>query len=183
MTQANTQFSSRPSNMQLGCLSVDLGCVLFVNPTIFPVAFGLSSMYNATLLFWFCISVVINLLRMHIGTYFMYIVPSASNLCNFNKVQHTPSIIYIYHNQPLFHPCKTTPNHVMTMVQFDISSCSHKNLCLVKEDTWVPIVSLDVCTLREPWCRLLSHHHKNMTLLQGEKNPQIYGIFFWYYDI
>jgi hypothetical protein len=54
----------------------------------------------------------------------------------------------------------------MTMVQYEISSHSHKNLCLDEEYPWVPIVSLDVFTSREPRCCLWSHHHKNMTPLQ-----------------
>jgi hypothetical protein len=119
--------------------------------------------------FDYCFLGVNNLQTLCICAYYMYIGPVASNLCNCKRVQHTPSIQYIYRNPPLCHPCKTTPNRVMTMVQSEISSRSHKNVCLDKEDPWVPIVSLDVCTLREPRCLLWSHHHKNMSPFSEKK--------------
>ena len=129
------------------------------------------------------LSAINNLQTIHICAYFLYIRPVASNLCSCNRVQHTTSIMYIYRNWPLFHPCKTTANHVMRMVQFDIFSHSHKNLCLVEEDPWVTIVSLYVCTSREPWCFLWSHYHKNMTPFRREKIACIFWIFFWSLDM
>ena len=97
------------------------------------------------------LSTVNNLQKIHIFRYFLYIGLVTSNLCSCNRVQHTLSILYSCRNRPLCHPCKTTPNHVMTMVQFDISSRSHKNPCLFEEDPCVLIVSWNVCTLSAPW--------------------------------
>ena len=51
ITHTKTQFPSCDSNMQLGCLIVDPSCVLFINPTILPVVFGLLLMYNVDPLF------------------------------------------------------------------------------------------------------------------------------------
>ena len=51
INNTQTWFPSRPSNMKLGFLFVDQGHVLFINAAIFPVAFGLPSMYIVTPLF------------------------------------------------------------------------------------------------------------------------------------
>ena len=131
MAHTNTRFPSRPSNMQFGFLSVDPGCVLFINPAIFPIDFDLPLMYRLLLYFEICLLVVNNLLTTHIYAYFMYIGPGTSNHCSCNRVQHTPSIVYIYHIQPACCPCKTIPIHAMAMVQFYISSHSQKNQCLL----------------------------------------------------
>ena len=144
MAHTKKRFPSCPSNMQLSCLSVDLGCVLFINSTIFRVAFRQCTTF--LLYFDLCISVVNNLLTTHIYAYFMYTGPGPSNHCSCKTVQHTPLIMYICHIQPLCRPCKTTPIHEMTTVQFYISSHSHKNQCLLEEDTQEPIVSVGVCT-------------------------------------
>jgi hypothetical protein len=66
----------------------------------------------------------------------------------------------------------------MTMEQSDISFRLQKNQCLFQEDPWVPIVSLYVCTSREPQCHLCSRDHKNMTPLSQEKIPCDQGIKF-----
>ena len=129
MAHTKTWFPSHDSNMQLVCLSVDLGCVLFINTTIFPVFFSFRQCTTLLLYFELCLSVVYNLLAIHIYAYFMYIGLGASNHCSCKRFQHTPSILYICCIQHLCHPCKTIPIHVMTTVQFYISSHPHKNQC------------------------------------------------------
>ena len=51
IAHTKTWFPSHDSNMQLGFFSVDLSCVLFINPVILPVIFYLSSMHNVAPLF------------------------------------------------------------------------------------------------------------------------------------
>ena len=130
------------------------------------------------LYFEHCLLAVYNLQPRHIFPYFLYIGLVVSNIFRCNRVPHTPTIKLFHRNKPLFHPWKISPNHVMTMEQFGLSFRLHKNPCLFKEDPWVPIVSLYVCTSRAPRCRLCSHDHTNMIPLSQEKNPCIYGIFF-----
>ena len=134
MAHTKTRFPSHASNMQLGFLCVEPGCVFFINPTIFPVILAFHQCTMFLLYFDLCLSVVYNLLTTHIYAYFVYIGLGASNHYSFNRVQHTPSILYIYHIQPLCRPCKTSPIHAMRTVQFYISSHSHKNQCLLYED-------------------------------------------------
>ena len=133
MTHTKTWFPSHTSNMQLGFLSVDLGCELFINTQYHQLFLAFRQCTTLLLYFELCLSVIYNLLTTHIYAYFMYIGTGASNHCSCKRVQHTPLIMYICRIQPLFHPCKTTPFHVMTMVQFYISSHSHKNKCRIEE--------------------------------------------------
>ena len=149
MAHTNTWFPSCPSNMQLGCLSVDPGRILFINPQYSYLSLVFRQCTTLLLYFDICLSVVNNLLKTHIYTYFMYIGPGESNICSYKRVQHTRSIMYIYRNQHLCHPCKTTPIHAMMTVQLYISSHSHKNQCLLEEDRSGKYLFGSTCTMAE----------------------------------
>ena len=125
-----------------------------------------------------CLLAIYNLQPCHIFTYFLYIGLFVSNICRYNRVWCTPSIQLIHHKKLLFHPCKISLNHVMTMEQSGISFQLHKNQCLFQEDPWVPIISLYFYTSKAPRCHLCSHDHKNTIPLSQENIPCIYGIFF-----
>ena len=178
------KVSFTPLKYAVGLLNCRPWLCIVYKPRSIPCGFWPSvNVQHCYFILIFVESAVNNLLTIHIYTYFMYIGLDTSNTCSCNRVQHTPSILYICRNRPLCHPCKTTPNHVMTMVQFNISSHSHKTLFLVEENPWVPIISLDFCTSMALRCHVLSHYHSNMAPLQRENISCVYGIFFWYFDI
>lgn len=117
-----------------------------------------------------CLLVEYILQPLYVATYLSYIGPGGSDHCKCNMVRNTSLIHLIHHKKPLCHPCKIAPSHVMMMEQCDISSRWDKNLCLLEEGPWVPIVSLDICTSRAPQCCLCSHHHNNMSPPLARKN-------------